>query len=221
MTRPEKVVWTATALALAAVVILALWARRPETAPPAPRAEEPVQIAGEAAESTSGLLPGPGAAIGDFPGVASSGRAMRTSELLGRFAVVDFVFTNCGGPCPMMTDRMARLQPALRGADDVRLVSFTVDPERDTPEVLAKYAADHGADPARWIFVRCERPVLVQVAYDRLRMVKDPNSVVLHSQKFALLDRLGRLRGLYDPLDDAKWMQKLLADLETLRREPS
>jgi protein SCO1/2 len=226
MTKSELVVWVVVAMALGGVVTLAALSRR-APAPPAARAtahEEsagPVESAGVAQRRTSELLPAPAGALSDLPCVERSGREMKTSELRGKFVVADFIFTNCGGPCPVMSGAMARLQEALHGTADVTLVSFTVDPERDTTKVLAEYADRFRADKDRWLFLRAEMPAIREIAYDQLKLVKSRADLVIHSQKFALLDREGRVRAYYNPLSDDDWMKFLVADLDVLRREPA
>lgn len=228
MTKSELVVWIVVAAALGGVVTLAASSRRNAApAPPEVRTaphEEPAggdESAGTAPRRTSELLPAPAGVLGDLPCVERSGREMKTGELRGKFAVVDFIFTNCGGPCPVMTAAMARLQEALHGPDDVTLVTFTVDPERDTTKVLSEYASRFRADARGWLFLRAEMPAIRDIAYDQLKLVKSRDDLVIHSQMFALLDREGRVRAYYKPLTDEDWMKVLVADLEVLRREPA
>jgi cytochrome oxidase Cu insertion factor (SCO1/SenC/PrrC family) len=235
MTKAEIVVWGLVAAGLGGVVALAVFARSP-SAPPrdeAPAAatpaddarshdEEPerVELAGVAPAKTTELLPQPGNELGDYACVERSGKATRTSELRGKFLVVDFIFTNCGGPCPLMTEAMSKLQAAVAGADDVRLVSFSVDPDRDSPEALSNYADRYKADKERWLFLRAELPDLREIAYDRLGLVGSREQPVIHSPKFALLDRTGRVRGYYSPMTDPVFIATILKDLEKLRAEP-
>ena len=92
--------------------------------------------------------------VPNFRLVDERGAPFTTESLLGHVSVVDFVFTRCPSSCPRLTARMGELQSRLaRARSDLRLVSFSVDPENDTPAVLAGYAARAGADPARWTFV--------------------------------------------------------------------
>jgi protein SCO1/2 len=228
MTRTETIVWGIVALALAAVIALAVGARVGREAPPAPAPaptpEEPmevVQLGGEAPEKKSELLPASPGDFGDVPCTERSGRAMRTSDLKGRFVVADFIFTYCGGPCPAMSGRMNALAEATKAAKDLVLVTFTVDPDKDTPAELAKYADRFGADKERWLFLHCERPALQEIAYDHLKIVTDRNDLFTHSTQFVVADRTGRIRAYYSPLSDKKWLEKLQADLDILRGEPA
>ncbi len=217
MTKPETVTWSVVALALAGVVAFAAYSRR--AAAPTPSPESTPESAGLAPEKTSELFEEPGGELGDLPCVERSGRAMRTSELRGKFVVLDFIFTNCGMTCPAMTSQMAALQDALKSVDDVRLASFSVDPARDTPAALSAYADRYKADKEKWLFLRCEPEVITEIGRDRIKLWPDPGDVGMHSSLVALLDREGRVRALYSALHDEKWIPKLLGDIEKLRHE--
>lgn len=151
--------------------------------------------------------PGPKTGPVAFAARAVDGGAARelaAGDLLGRPWVADFVFTRCGGPCPRLSASMAKLQKRL--PTEVRLVSFTVDPDFDTLEVLARYAERHGAQPGRWLFARLEpRPLfeLVNAGF-KLPVYIDPKaepaSRSIHSTKLVLMDAQGRVRGYYDGL---------------------
>jgi protein SCO1/2 len=228
MTKPEAVTWSVVALALAGVVTLAALSRRSPTSAPsnaAPTEQAPTEAAPESAglapEKTSELFPEPAGELGDHACVERSGRAMNTSELRGKFVVADFIFTSCAGTCPAMASQMAVLQKLVKGRDDVRLVSFSVDPERDTTAALTEYADRYGADKEQWLFLRCEMPVIQEIAVDRLKLVPSRDDLLMHSSLFALIDREGRIRGLYSALKDPKWTTKLLADVQKLRGEPA
>ncbi|MCP5117733.1 MAG: SCO family protein, partial [bacterium] len=84
-------------------------------------------------------------------------------ELNGKVWVANFIFTTCVGPCPRMSSRMRRIQARVEDLPNVRLVSFTVDPETDTPEALAEYAGKFHAQPGRWFFLTGETETLHQL----------------------------------------------------------
>ncbi len=220
MTRPATGTWGVVALVLAGAVGFALVARG-RSPGPGPEGSAP-NHGGAAAivmPQTSDLLPMPLGDLGDFACVERSGRSMRTSDLRGRLVVADFIFTSCAGPCPLMTEQMARLQAATKAMSDVRLVTVSVDPDRDSPEVLSGYARRAGADPERWLFLRCDRPALVDILCDRFKLVADREDLLLHSSRFVLMDVAGRGRAFYMPLEDDRWLEKLLQDLAVLRGE--
>src|SRR5207245_4926542 len=91
--------------------------------------------------------------VGSFALTERSGKTVTDADLRGKVWVASFVFTRCTGPCPQVTATVARLQNELKDRADVRFVTFTVDPEHDRPEVLARYAANFNADADRWLFL--------------------------------------------------------------------
>lgn len=137
----------------------------------------------------------------------------------GRAHVANFVYTRCTGPCPMMSANMAGLQKRLPAS--VGLLSFTVDPDHDSPEALTVYARRFGADPRRWFFLTGEKAELIRLARDGflLPIVEDaaalPGERFAHSTKFVLIDAQARVRGWYDG-DDQAALDKLVADAKRL-----
>lgn len=147
----------------------------------------------------------------------SFGRQFNGSELLGKVWVADFIYTNCPAECPMMSAKMHKFEAQVRKFDDVRLVSISVDPERDTPAALARFAKHYGAPTPQWIFLTGSPETVHTLAYTTFH-VGDVLGKISHSTKFALVDRRGRIRGYYSTIgqDD---LPALLRDVETLRRE--
>jgi protein SCO1/2 len=129
------------------------------------------------------------------------------AQMRGRPWVVDFVFTRCGGPCPLLTERMAAL--AKRLPKEVGLLTVSVDPEGDTPERLRDYARAHAAEEGRWIFLRGPIEDTYRLLYAGFRLPMStrpeaaPESRVMHSTRFALVDSSGAVRGYYEGLVDA------------------
>jgi len=158
----------------------------------------------------------------DFRLVERSGRPLSLADLRGRPWVADFIFTQCGGACPAMTARMARLRRDV--SPDVQFVSFTVDPAHDTPEVLARYATTLRADEG-WQFVTGPAKDLyaLSVAGFKLAAMEAPpgdqvaggDGPFLHSSKFVLVDGEGVIRGYYDSTDEPA-MRRLAADAAAL-----
>src|SRR5713101_367446 len=91
--------------------------------------------------------------VGDFSLTERSGQTVSRADLRGKVWVASFLFTRCCTGCPQITATLAQLQKELQGQPDVILVSFSVDPEHDTPKVLKDYAKEWGADPKRWLFL--------------------------------------------------------------------
>lgn len=132
-------------------------------------------------------------------------RKVTRQNFLGRPWVADFIFTRCGGPCPFLSSRMSQLQKIL--PDRVRLVSFTVDPDRDTPGVLQKYARRFSAQGDRWLFLTGPKDSLYGLLRNgfHLAIAEDAGAPegfrVTHSTRFVLVDSLGRIQGYYDGND--------------------
>lgn len=140
-------------------------------------------------------------AVPDFTLVDRNQQTVTRADLDGSVWLADFIFTNCAGTCPLMTGQMTALQEVL--PEEVRLVSFTVDPSRDTPMVLASYANRHDADPERWYFLTGSRDELYTLAQEGFLLAVDDtigteDEPITHSSRFALIDRNGTIRKYYD-----------------------
>jgi len=127
------------------------------------------------------------------------GLPFHSAELEGAFWVADFFFTSCRGPCPILSSNMAELQEAFEG-QNVRLVSITVDPETDTPERLAQYGEQYGADFDRWHFLTGAMEDIHAAANGF--MVAAHENPDLHTTRFILVDREGQIRGFYHGVED-------------------
>jgi protein SCO1 len=161
-----------------------------------------------------------------FSLTSSDGATVTLETLRGRLWVADFIFTRCTGVCPLLSGRMLALQRALRGRDDIRLVSFSVDPDYDTPAVLAAYARDHGADASRWLFLTGRREVLHALIGKGFHLAVAqapdgtvaPGELITHSDRLVLVDREGRMRGYYHGSEE-ETVRRLLADIDALAKE--
>jgi protein SCO1/2 len=156
-----------------------------------------------------------------------SGRQITNRDLSGKIWVADFVYTTCPGPCPLVTAEMARVQAAVAGDRNVQLVTFTVDPETDTPAVLAKYADLYHADPNKWWFLTGpEKPLydliqkgFLQAVVDNRGQPAEPGQfTVTHSLYFALIDKDGTMRQVYDSTGGHE-RAELLRDIQVLEQE--
>jgi protein SCO1/2 len=142
--------------------------------------------------------------VGAFELVERSGAEVTREDLLGRPWVASFVFTRCTGPCPMIVGTLRKLQARLEDGG-ARIVTFSVDPEWDTPEVLRQYAAEHGADPRRWLFLTGEEKsihALIQKSFlsavERAPAGEAPiGQQVTHRTQLVAVDKKGRVRGFY------------------------
>lgn len=136
------------------------------------------------------------------------------AKLKGHVWVADFIFTTCTGPCPRMSARMRRLQNDLADLPDLRFVSFTVDPENDTPEVLAAYARRYQARQDVWYLLTGPMKVLDDLCRN-VFLLGEVKGNLNHSTRFTLVDRDGVIRGYYLSGDNEA-MQRLVADIRLL-----
>jgi len=159
--------------------------------------------------------------VPSFELVNQDAQPFGSRQLSGKIWVADFIFTNCPGPCPIISTRMSELQKPL-GHSDVHLVSFSVDPERDTPDVLRVYADKLRTEPLRWDFLTGPIATITSLSRDGFKLGfsegASPESGPIHSTRFVLVDRRGTIRGYYDALA-ADGVTKLLADTNHLLRE--
>lgn len=155
------------------------------------------------------------AGLDDFSLTECHGQTVTKADLLGKPWVACFIFTRCAGPCPKVSQQMQLFQERTKGLD-VRLVSLTVDPDRDTPEELRKYAEYYKADPDRWWFLTGDKPTLFHLIRRGFRMIVDedpqqiPGFEIMHSTTIMLVDAGGVVRGKYNALNDV--------DMAKLRR---
>jgi protein SCO1/2 len=161
----------------------------------------------------------------DFALTTQAGDTLKLSDLRGKVCLVSFVFTTCNGSCPATTHRMGQVQAALkeRGLtkdDRVRLLSITLDPARDTPEVLRKYMELYDADPASWTFLTGDRERVNKVLSAWGMWAKPAaNGQLDHPSRVFLVDRKGRVREIYNlSFLKAAWV---LDDVELLLKESS
>jgi protein SCO1/2 len=147
----------------------------------------------------AGCAPKPLPILGEvarFHLTSQSGEEFDSTALAGHVWVADFIFTNCEGPCPRMSAYMRALQKATADLPDLKMVSFTVDPARDTPAVLQQYGNTYGADPRRWYFLTGDPKMLDQLDHDSFKL-GNVGAGMDHSTRFVLVDSAGRIRGYY------------------------
>ena len=156
-----------------------------------------------------------------------SGKIITNNDLTGKVWIADFVYTTCPGPCPLVTAELAKIQQAVAGDPHMQLVTFTVDPQTDTPPVLAAYADKFHADANKWWFLTGpEKPLYALIQNGFLQAVEDDHGkqldpgqgTVTHSTYFALVDTNGIMRGAYQSQDPDECKQ-LLKDIAVLERE--
>jgi protein SCO1/2 len=165
--------------------------------------------------------------VPDFSLVERSGRSVTRADLLGKVWVANAIYTQCPETCPLQSLEISRLQAEFATEPDLRLISITVDPARDTPEVLSGYAARYGAHPDRWLFLTGDEQTIYPLIREGFRLgVVAPEAphqtgkllrwlapvpalathgawgMVLHSSRFVLVDRQARIRAYHRPDDE-------------------
>ncbi len=198
------IIWKVTLILIPVVTLgLLLWLRNVEVAALRQRTV-----------SSYGTVP-------SFQLTNQNGQPFGSAQLAGKIWIADFIYTTCPGPCPMISSRMSELQKPLEKTD-VHLVSFSVDPEKDTPEVLRRYAERLQAEPGRWDFLTGPKSAIYSLSHDGFKLAisdgSDAQGIPVHSTRIVLVDRHSQIRGYYDATE-ADAVTKLVADTNHLLRE--
>jgi protein SCO1/2 len=154
------------------------------------------------------------------------GKPFSSEQLKGHIWLADFIFTECPGPCPLLSGRFQELHQMLIRTPEVKLVSFSVDPETDTPPVLKAYGQKFFADTTRWFFLTGSEEVVRALIINQFLLPltpnpggkKNPDGAFMHSTKVVLVDPDGQVRALYEGLQN-ETLQKILIDVGALERE--
>jgi cytochrome oxidase Cu insertion factor (SCO1/SenC/PrrC family) len=130
-------------------------------------------------------------AVPDFALIERSGQPVTRADLLGKVWIASVIFTRCVDECPLVSSHMARLQEALAAEPDVRLVSITVDPAYDTPDVLTRYAQNFAAQPQRWLFLTGDKATIYRLVREGFHLgLDDPQE----SERSSAVPEVGRMR---------------------------
>ncbi len=135
-------------------------------------------------------------------------------EFVGKITVLDFMFTRCMGPCPIMSNNMKNLYEEYRAIDRVQFVSITVDPQNDNQKSLKDYSKNQGVDDLRWKFLTGDINNIKSISQDGFLLFAD-NLPAGHSIKFILIDSKKRIRKYYNGMD-LNEIQILKKDIERL-----
>ena len=154
------------------------------------------------------------------------GETVTGKELDGKIYVADFFFTTCGGICPKMTKQMVRIQNEFKNNDRVMLVSHTVTPDRDTVEVMKKYADKYNANHKKWLFLTGNKKEIYGLARRSYFIVKaaqegeddGSGSDFIHTENFVLIDAKKRIRGYYSGIRESS-VDSLMKDIRKLLEE--
>jgi protein SCO1/2 len=151
--------------------------------------------------------------VGTFALTERSGKTITDKDLRGKVWIGSFIFTRCNGPCPAVTNTMARLQAGLKAemkAGKVKLVTFTVDPARDDLKALNEYADIRQADPNNWLFLTGDEKSIHKLLQEQFKQAVErkvgadvkPGDEFGHSTRLILVDKNGVIRGMYEGLPD-------------------
>lgn len=156
--------------------------------------------------------------IGEFSFPDALGRATSPADLRGRVWVASIFFGSCKSICPGVVGQLINLHSTVTDPR-VRIITFTLDPARDTPEKLQEYAKAIDADPDRWRFVRApDQETIFRFSREQLKLAVEPTGDpddISHSGQFLLVDGRGIVRGIYD-YNDPDEMKQLAADATEL-----
>lgn len=164
--------------------------------------------------------------IADFKLTDQKGNELVSDWLDDKIYVADFFFTTCQTICPKMTTQMSAVAEAYEGDDDIRLLSFTVLPEIDTPEILGTYAEVNGVNYDQWRMLTGPKSKIYELARKSYFTLKEAevgqgdggDSDFIHTNNFVLVDGKGRIRGYYDGTSIAE-TEKLIDDIKILKRK--
>lgn len=160
--------------------------------------------------------------IRDFRLVNQDGDSVTDSFLKDKIYVADFFFTTCPTICPVMSNELERVQEAFEGDLGIQIVSHTVQPEYDSPEILKEYAALHKANLNQWTFLTGDKSEIYSLARKSYFAVTTEGdggiSDFIHTENFVLVDKKKRIRGFYDGTS-ADDVNRLIKDIKILKDE--
>jgi len=158
--------------------------------------------------------------VGSFSLLSQDSAVITQDIARGKISVVDFFFSTCTTICPKMSNQLMRVQTTCGDGGDLVLLSFTVDPQNDTPSRLKQYADKHNARPGLWYFLTGPKDSIYQLARDSYFLNamegQGGGEAFLHSESFLLIDKEGRIRGIYDGTEHFE-VKKLIEDIAALR----
>ena len=169
---------------------------------------------------------GYGHTIGEFSFKNQNGDTITQADVDGKIYVAEYFFTTCGSICPIMNKQMQRVQKAYMREQDLKILSFTVDPDVDTVEQMKRYAVEHEANDEQWHFLTGSKEDLYSLARKSFFVLKpaeaenlgDAGSDFIHTNNFVLVDRQRRIRGYYDGTSTAG-VDSLIYDINRLLKE--
>ncbi len=169
---------------------------------------------------------GQGHTIGDFSFQNQDNKTITQKDIEGKVFVAEYFFTTCKSICPIMNSQMQRVQQEFKGNSNVKILSFTVDPETDTVAQMKRYAGKHNAITGQWHFLTGKQEDLYRLARKSFFILKpaevqnqgDVGSDFIHTNNFVLVDQKKRIRGYYDGTSQ-KEVSELIKDIKRLLEE--
>mgnify|MGYP002870804221 CR=1 FL=1 len=167
-----------------------------------------------------------GHTIQEFRFLNQNNRYVDSRELEGKIWIVEYFFATCPSICPIMNAELQRVQDAFKNDDQIKILSFTVNPENDSVSVLKKYAQDHNAIDNKWHFFTGDKKELYQLARQSFFLLKpaetanvgDAGGDFIHTNNFVLIDAKKRIRGYYDGTNPRE-VNELISDIQILKSE--
>jgi protein SCO1 len=160
--------------------------------------------------------------IPDFRLTSQKGETVTLQDLENQVFVADFIFTSCQGVCKKMSAQMTRVQQAFKDQPKVKILSFSVDPERDSVAALQQYASRYGANDSQWLFLTGPKADIYKLAIEGFKLpVMEAPSVIpdfIHSEKFVLVDANRHVRGIYDGTSEDD-VDRLITEIKILLEE--
>lgn len=171
------------------------------------------------------VIGNPGHKVKPFAFINQEGKTITNADVEGKIYVVEYFFTTCKGICPRMNENMSKVYTAYRGKNDVMILSHTVDPLKDTVGAMKAYSLRFDADPKQWEFLTGSKKELYDMArYSYLVTAADDTAITdiesdfIHTDRFVLVDRGGRIRGQYKGTDIGE-VNQLIGDIGELLKE--
>ncbi len=159
--------------------------------------------------------------VGDFHLLNQEGKTISQKDLDGKIYVANFFFASCKSVCPQMNENVRRIQEKFKGVDELKIVSYTVDPENDTIPALAAYALKMKADNKQWWFLTGQKDSIYDLARDGYLLPaaqRTKENDFFHSQDLMLIDKEKRIRGIYDGTERAE-VDTLIDEIKVLMHE--
>ena len=155
--------------------------------------------------------------VPEFSFINQDGNPFTEKDLNDKITILDFIFTSCAGPCPIMTHNMTGLYRSFSQVEEVQFVSITVDPDVDTQDILKQYAKINGVNDGRWQFITSNIEAIKDLKKNGFMLYAEelPRG---HAIKFVLIDQNGQIRKYFDGTEDAS-MAVLMKDITNLVKE--